>query len=196
MPISLFQFYYKHPMSLTGAKLFQQHFYSTSIPSINSLWKFAQRTKPVEFYERLLKYSERIPGNESLAREGLSKAELQLMEGKASPITKILSLEHAQRDQFLAYNIHLAIQTFQRHQDDIGSHEVQTAITTVRIIHLKEHCEKNRKDHRSKRLLIQLRYKRTIILKSLKQQSLERYFTIIRDLRLSPAEVNFTTVPK
>ena len=169
--------------------------FSVTTPTLHTIWKFPEKPKHSTFYEKLLKYNSTLPSTFPFAQEGLANNEISSSVNDSS-IAKILSFQHGQGHQHLSYNIQLAIQTFQRHEADIGSPEVQLAICTVKIMHLKEHCIHFKKDHRAARNLIELRYTRSRILRHLKKVSLERYFCIIKELRLSANEVNFTTNPE
>ena len=66
------------------------------------------------------------------------------------------------------------ISTYARHEGDTGSPEVQVAILTERINHLNEHLKLNKKDHHSRRGLLEY----------LKKTDIERYRTLIAQLNL------------
>lgn len=67
---------------------------------------------------------------------------------------------------------------------DTGSAEGQIALFTYRIKHLTEHLKKNRKDVFTQRSLIRLVGKRRRLLDYLKEQEIERYREIIKQLGL------------
>lgn len=67
---------------------------------------------------------------------------------------------------------------------DTGSPESQVALFTHRIKHLTEHVKQNKKDLVTKRALINLVGKRKKMLEYLKQQDIERYRAIIKQLGL------------
>ena len=63
-----------------------------------------------------------------------------------------------------------------------GSAESQIALFTFRIQHLTEHLKKNQKDFGTERALTRLVGKRRRLLDYLKEQDIERYRTIIKEL--------------
>lgn len=65
------------------------------------------------------------------------------------------------------------------HETDTGSPEVQIALLTKRIDHLNEHLQKHKKDHHSRRGLLQLVGRRRNLLDYVKKNDIERYRTII-----------------
>lgn len=67
---------------------------------------------------------------------------------------------------------------------DTGSAEGQIALFTFRINHLTEHLKENKKDHSTRRSLIKLVGKRRSLLDYLKSKDIERYRSIIKDLKL------------
>lgn len=69
-------------------------------------------------------------------------------------------------------------------QVDTGSPESQIALFTHRIKHLTEHVKMNKKDLSTKRALIALVGKRRKLLDYLKQQDVERYRAIVKNLGL------------
>ena len=66
------------------------------------------------------------------------------------------------------------MQTYARHEGDTGSPEVQVALLTERINHLNEHLKLNKKDHHSRRGLLDY----------LKKTDIERYRDLIAKLGL------------
>ncbi len=70
------------------------------------------------------------------------------------------------------------------HEKDTGSPEVQIALLTTRINQLREHFEKHKKDHASRRGLLKLVSRRNHLLKYLTRQDRERYQQIIGRLGL------------
>jgi small subunit ribosomal protein S15 len=67
---------------------------------------------------------------------------------------------------------------------DSGSTEVQIALITKRINFLTEHFKQHKKDHNSRRGLLQLVGHRRKLLKYLKRVNLEKYRTILEQLNL------------
>jgi small subunit ribosomal protein S15 len=65
---------------------------------------------------------------------------------------------------------------------DTGSPEGQIAMFTQRINHLTEHLKEKRKDRATRRSLVALVGKRRRILEYLKENDIERYRAIIKNL--------------
>ncbi len=76
------------------------------------------------------------------------------------------------------------IKEFQRDPSDTGSPEVQVAILTERIRNLTEHFQTHKKDHHSRRGLINLVNQRRKLLSYLKRKDQERYSALIARLGL------------
>jgi small subunit ribosomal protein S15 len=74
------------------------------------------------------------------------------------------------------------IGSYQTHEGDTGSPEVQVAILSERINYLTEHFKVHAKDHHSRRGLLQLVGQRRRLLDYLKQKDTERYADLIRRL--------------
>jgi small subunit ribosomal protein S15 len=65
------------------------------------------------------------------------------------------------------------------HDTDTGSPEVQIALLTARINHLNDHLSTHRKDHHSRRGLLQLVGRRRRLLDYVRANDVERYRAII-----------------
>ena len=65
------------------------------------------------------------------------------------------------------------------HGTDTGSPEVQVALLTARINHLNDHLSTHRKDHHSRRGLLQLVGRRRRLLDYVRANDVERYRAII-----------------
>jgi small subunit ribosomal protein S15 len=76
------------------------------------------------------------------------------------------------------------ISDFETHQGDTGSPEVQIAILTKRINDLTEHLKIHRKDHASRRGLLQMVGTRTALLKYINKKDVSRYQAVISRLGL------------
>ncbi|WP_374013803.1 30S ribosomal protein S15 [Pseudoxanthomonas koreensis] len=72
----------------------------------------------------------------------------------------------------------------QRGTNDTGSPEVQVALLTARIVQLTEHFKTHKKDHHSRRGLLQLVNQRRSLLDYLKRKDNERYKSLIEKLGL------------
>ncbi len=70
----------------------------------------------------------------------------------------------------------------QTHETDTGSSEVQVAMLTERINKLSEHLKINKKDHSSRRGLLQMIGRRKRLLSFLQKQDRGRYQALIARL--------------
>ena len=73
---------------------------------------------------------------------------------------------------------------FGKDTNDTGSSEVQIAILTHRIRELTSHVEVHKKDHHTRRGLVQLVAKRKKLLKYLGRSNAESYVKLIKDLSI------------
>ncbi|GBB94088.1 hypothetical protein RclHR1_02290014 [Rhizophagus clarus] len=108
---------------------------------------------------------------------------------KVQLLKNLTSLHNANSKGILLHNIQLAIKEFARKEGDTGSAEVQAAIWTAKILNLNEHIKNNRKDKHNYRALRHMVHKRQRILKYLKTQNLERYFTCLKKLGLDQKSI-------
>ncbi len=76
------------------------------------------------------------------------------------------------------------VKDYQTHNKDTGSPEVQIAIITTRINQLREHFDKHKKDHSSRRGLLKLVSRRNQLLKYLTREDRTRYQQVIGRLGL------------
>jgi len=76
------------------------------------------------------------------------------------------------------------VASYRIHETDTGSPEVQVALLTDRITELTEHFKVHKKDHHSRRGLLQMVGRRRRLLDYLKRQSSERYRSTIERLGL------------
>lgn len=76
------------------------------------------------------------------------------------------------------------IEEYATGEGDSGSPEVQVALLTARINHLTEHLKTHKKDHHSRRGLLQLVGRRRRLLAYLQKVDIERYRTLIQQLGL------------
>ncbi len=76
------------------------------------------------------------------------------------------------------------IKKFQLHESDRGSPSVQVALLTARINHLRDHFDRHKKDHHSRRGLLKMVGRRRRLLEYLRKSDLERYRQLIADLGL------------
>ncbi len=70
----------------------------------------------------------------------------------------------------------------QTHETDTGSSDVQIAMLTERINKLSEHLKVNKKDHSSRRGLLQMIGRRKRLLNFLQRQDQQRYQALIARL--------------
>ena len=73
---------------------------------------------------------------------------------------------------------------YRTHEGDTGSPEVQVAILTERIRELTEHLRYHKKDHATRRGLLQMVGKRTAMLRYLRRKNEGRYRTVVQRLSL------------
>ena len=76
------------------------------------------------------------------------------------------------------------IKQYQQHDKDSGSPEVQIAVLTNRITYLTEHFKTHKKDHHSRRGLLQLVGRRRRLLDYLRGVEEARYKTVIERLNI------------
>lgn len=76
------------------------------------------------------------------------------------------------------------IAAYRLHESDTGSPEVQIALLTERIQELTEHLKIHKKDHHSRRGLLQMVGQRRRLLNYLKDNDNQRYHTVIQRLGL------------
>mgnify|MGYP006371824631 FL=1 len=76
------------------------------------------------------------------------------------------------------------IKQYQQHDKDSGSPEVQIAVLTNRITYLTEHFKTHKKDHHSRRGLLQLVGRRRRLLDYLRGVEEARYKTVIERLKI------------
>jgi small subunit ribosomal protein S15 len=77
---------------------------------------------------------------------------------------------------------HEIIDGYQVHETDTGSADVQIAMLTERINRLSEHLKNNKKDHSSRRGLLQMIGRRKRLLSYLRNENKERYQALIQRL--------------
>lgn len=76
------------------------------------------------------------------------------------------------------------MEKFATHEGDTGSPEVQVAILTARIEHLKKHLEEHKQDNHSRRGIVMMVAKRRKLLDYLNKKDSARYDTLIGKLEL------------
>ncbi|MEO0535077.1 MAG: 30S ribosomal protein S15 [Cyanobacteria bacterium P01_A01_bin.123] len=74
------------------------------------------------------------------------------------------------------------ISDYQVHETDTGSADVQVAMLTERINKLSDHLKRNKKDHASRRGLLQMIGRRKRLLSYIYKQDSERYKALISRL--------------
>jgi len=76
------------------------------------------------------------------------------------------------------------IEKYRLHDKDSGSPEVQIALLSERIKGLTEHFQAHKKDHASRRGLLKLVGRRRKLLDYLKNNKIEQYRSLIKQLNL------------
>ena len=74
--------------------------------------------------------------------------------------------------------------TYQTHEGDTGSPQVQVALLTSRINQLTEHFKTHKKDNHSRRGLLKMVSQRRSLLYYLKRRDIEQYHQLISSLGL------------
>ncbi|MFQ5862337.1 MAG: 30S ribosomal protein S15 [Candidatus Brocadiales bacterium] len=74
------------------------------------------------------------------------------------------------------------IKELRTHETDTGSPEVQIALLTERINCVSEHLKQHKKDHTSRRGLLQMVGRRSSLLKYLNEKDKKRYKQVISTL--------------
>ncbi len=81
------------------------------------------------------------------------------------------------------------IKELKTHPNDTGSPEVQIAILTERISYLSGHLKQHKKDHTSRRGLLQMVGRRSSLLKYLDKKDKERYKKVVSALGIREKKV-------
>ena len=76
------------------------------------------------------------------------------------------------------------ISKYQPHENGAGSTQVQVALLTARIDHLRSHFDAHRHDHHSRRGLLKMVGQRRRLLEYLKRTNVDGYRALIKDLGL------------
>ena len=76
------------------------------------------------------------------------------------------------------------LKSFQKHESDTGSSEVQIALLTQRITDFTAHLKQHPKDLHSRRGLIALANRRRKLLEYLKSNNFEKYQDVVTRLQL------------
>lgn len=71
------------------------------------------------------------------------------------------------------------VEQFRQHAQDTGSPEVQIAVLTNRITYLTEHFKTHKKDHHSRRGLLQMVSRRRRLLDYLRRRDHDRYRAVL-----------------
>ena len=81
-------------------------------------------------------------------------------------------------------NIKEKILEYGKNEKDSGNTEVQVVLLTHQINHLQLHFSQHKKDHSSRRGLLNMVSKRRKLLNYLKKKNISRYNTLIENLNL------------
>jgi small subunit ribosomal protein S15 len=76
------------------------------------------------------------------------------------------------------------VEAYRLHETDTGSPEVQIALLSSRIAELTEHLDKNKRDHASRRGLLQMVGKRRRLLNYLRRSDISAYRQLLENLNL------------
>ena len=94
----------------------------------------------------------------------------QRHDQQAEMLRRIMSLDNGSQGDVKKFNKMRIMEIFKRHDQDTGSSEVQVAAMTVRILAIKEHLSKFKKDISTKRRLQALVSRRDGMLKYLRRK--------------------------
>ena len=84
----------------------------------------------------------------------------------------------------MAFEKALTVEKYRTHESDSGSTRVQVAILTDRINYLNDHFRAHKKDHHSRRGLLQMVNRRRSLLDYLHRKDVARYKALIEKLGL------------
>ena len=84
----------------------------------------------------------------------------------------------------MGFEMASTIGKYKSHESDTGSSRVQIAVLTDRINYLRDHFDKNPKDHHGRRGLLKMVGKRKRLLEYLRQSDVEGYRKVIGELGL------------
>jgi small subunit ribosomal protein S15 len=76
------------------------------------------------------------------------------------------------------------LQSYQVHETDTGSADLQVAMLTERINRLSLHLQANKKDYASRRGLLKMIGQRKRLLSYVRQQNVERYQSLLQRLKI------------
>lgn len=110
---------------------------------------------------------------------------LEDAERQREAVLRVLNMKNRSDAEILKFKTNLVREEFQRFEGDTGSSEVQAAIATVKIHHIYQHCQENKKDFQNVRLLRMLVQKRQRLLRYLKRDQPQRYYWAINKLGLT-----------
>ncbi|PVV01140.1 hypothetical protein BB560_004452 [Smittium megazygosporum] len=141
--------------------------------------------------ETILKNAPEAVAEGIFQRSGIhySKSTVPQAKAQADITRRIISLQNQNSVALLKHNLNIAVKYFARFEGDTASPEVQAGVFTVRIANLADHLRNSHKDHTTRRIYTQYLHKRQKILRYLKTQSLERYYTTLKKLGLTPEMV-------
>ncbi|KAJ3224372.1 hypothetical protein HK099_008544 [Clydaea vesicula] len=105
---------------------------------------------------------------------------------QAELVRRSVSLENASAQDLFKFNKERLMAIFGKHLIDSGSSSVQAAIFTLRIVQMKEHLKKNKKDISTKRALFSWESKRTKVLRYLRKKDIKEYVLTCKALGISP----------
>jgi len=116
-------------------------------------------------------------------RGGQGEAQL-LGDPQPELVERYLSESLMNGEEKYKRRLHRVTESYQRHDQDTGSSEVQVARLSERIQTLSAHLQKFRKDVHGKRAIHVMLSQRTKLLKYMKRKDPEKYYTTIAKLGL------------
>jgi small subunit ribosomal protein S15 len=91
---------------------------------------------------------------------------------------------NASQGEVNTFNIHRAIEKFQRFPGDTGSSEVQIAVLTERVHYMEKHLKANKQDKHSRRGLEAMLSKRKRLMQYLRKKDFATYKELLYQLDL------------
>ncbi|EWM25760.1 30s ribosomal protein s15 [Nannochloropsis gaditana] len=108
-----------------------------------------------------------------------------LLQDAPNPVQRALSIENADAPERKQAEKQEFIEKFGVRPGDTGSTSVQVACLTVRIKHVKDHCNANKQDKAARRGYTALLTRRRTLMKYLRRKDFASYQNVIKELGLT-----------
>ncbi len=118
-------------------------------------------------------------------RTGANPVRIPLRETPANPPATVARIpKREDEEDEMGIDKQAIVRKFQPQENGAGSAQVQIALLTARINHLRDHFNAHRHDHHSRRGLLRMVGRRRRLLKYLRRTDVEGYRALIQDLGL------------